>query len=62
MKRSRVKAGPSRKRRTLEYTVMVAGEEISVCRVAFFNIHGIGEKRVRVALSKLNDAGVLENT
>ena len=50
----------SRTQRRIHYTVIYANTVINVCRTAFFNIHGIKEKRVRSVLSKTNSTGIVE--
>ena len=43
---------PSRKLRTIHYSVLVNGEKKTICRKAFFSVHGITVKRVRSVLVK----------
>ena len=43
---------PSRKLRTIHYSVLVNGKKKTICRQAFFSVHGITEKRVRSVLGK----------
>ena len=58
--RSRVKERPSRRKRSVTYNVKCQSELISVCAVAFRNIHGIGERRVRTVLDKVSSTGIVE--
>ena len=58
--RSRVKERPSRRKRSVSYTVKCQTEVISVCAVAFRNIHGIGERRVRTVRDKVSSTGIVE--
>jgi hypothetical protein len=43
---------PSRKLRTIRYSVLVIGEKKTICRQEFFSVHGITEKRVRSVFGK----------
>ena len=43
---------PSRKLRTIHYSVLVSGEKKTICRQVFFSVHGTAEKRVRSVLGK----------
>lgn len=54
VKRSYVKGRPSRTLGRIQYNVTVNHVTCEVCRTAFYNIHGISEKRVRIVLDKAN--------
>jgi hypothetical protein len=49
---TKVMSRPSRKLRTIRYSVLVNGEKKTICRQAFFSVHGITEKRVRSVVGK----------
>lgn len=51
---------PSRKLRTIRYSVYDNGEKVNVCRQAFLSIHGLGEKRVRTVLAKETPSGIVK--
>ena len=59
VKRSEVKGCESRRKSTREYSVLVEGKPVKVCVVAFIHIHSISEKRVRTAVSKVTETGVV---
>lgn len=59
VKRSYVKGRPSRTLRRIQYNVTVDHANREVCRTAFYNIHGISEKRVRVVLDKTSRTGTV---
>ena len=56
--RSEVGEG-SRRKNTNVYTVFVAGILVNVCLIAFTNIHGISETRVRKAMKKVTETGTV---
>ena len=56
--KSRITDRPSRKLRNINYTVIQNNKVISVCRTAFYSIHGITERRVRTVLDKQGPTGV----
>ncbi|CAL4099113.1 unnamed protein product [Meganyctiphanes norvegica] len=60
IKRSRVKDRPSRQTRRLSYTLIHNNTVYSVCRIAFYNIHSISDRRVRTALEKQCAPGIIE--
>lgn len=60
VKHSRVKDRPSRQLRRINYAAMHQNNLQSVCRFAFYSMHGITEKRVRTVLNKRNSTGVVE--
>ena len=43
---TRIKNRPSKKLRTIQYSVLVNGEKKAIYRQAFYSVHGITEKRV----------------
>ena len=51
-KRVRVRDKPSRKSRTISYSVTIDNITIPVCRLAFYGIHAITERRVRAVIGK----------
>ena len=59
VKRSR-KKGDSRRNTTLLYHVICDGTMIPLCQKAFLSIHGIGEKRMRIAVRKQCEEGELQ--
>uniref|UniRef100_A0A6P7F869 Uncharacterized protein LOC114325933 n=1 Tax=Diabrotica virgifera virgifera TaxID=50390 RepID=A0A6P7F869_DIAVI len=58
--RCRIKNRPSRKLRSIEYSVLFESNEFKVCRKAFYAIHGVTEKRVRTVLNKVSTSGTVE--
>ena len=48
----------SRRKATLEYSVMKAWEKVVVCKKAFLSIHDISDKRILNVLKKAGDTGV----
>ena len=60
VKRSRVKDRSSRRVRTVEYSVMHATVIYNVCALAFRNIHGLSEKRLRTVRDKVKETGTME--
>ena len=57
---SRVKGRPSRRLRSVLYHVKRGDEKIKVCAVAFRNIHGLGESRIRTVRNKVSSSGIRE--
>ena len=49
---TKVMSRRSRKLHTIHYSVLVNGEKKTICRKAFFSVHGITEKRVCSVLGK----------
>jgi hypothetical protein len=60
VKRCRVKNRPSRKLRSIQYSVVHDNINFSVCRKGFYSIHDITENRVRSVLGKINSCGVVQ--
>ena len=56
----RIKGRPGRKLRTINYTIIYDNKSYNVCRTAFYNIHGITEKRVRTVLDKQTSTGGID--
>ena len=50
---------PGRKKRNIHYTVIHTNRVITVCRTAFYSIHGITEHRVRTVLNNQGTTGVV---
>ena len=48
----------SRRNKTLEYSVIVDGRKIVVCKTAFCNIHAVTAKRVMYSVKKMGETGV----
>ena len=59
VKRSRVKNRPSRRLRSVEYRVIYHDVSYSVCALAFRNIHGLTERRLRTVRDKVGESGCL---
>ena len=58
IKRKRIsKDKTSRRSKTVNYNVLVEGKSIQVCLKAFLSIHGISEKRLRIAIKKGLESG-----
>ena len=60
VKRCRIKNRPSRIKRSINYTIIYNNTVHKVCRIAFYHIHGITEKRVRTVLDKQLPTGVTD--
>lgn len=58
--RSRVTDRPSRRLRSVTYHVKKGDEKIKVCAVAFRNIHGLKERRLRTVQDKVTSSGIVE--
>ena len=57
---TRIKARPGCKLKTINYTVVYDNKSFNVCRTAFYNNHGITEKRVHTVLDKQTSTGGID--